>query len=131
MDFVPFIVIGLVSGSVYGLAGVGLVLTYKTSGTFTFAYGAIAAGAAFVFYFLRVDQGIPWPIAAVLSVLVLGPALGVAFELLARRLAEVGPAWRVLATIGIVLAVQAGATIWYGTNVRLYPAFLPTDTVRI
>ena len=39
-DFLPFIVIGLTAGSVYGLAGTGLVLTYKTSGVFNFAYGA-------------------------------------------------------------------------------------------
>jgi branched-subunit amino acid ABC-type transport system permease component len=33
-QIMPFVVIGLVSGSVYGLAAVGLVLTYKTSGIF-------------------------------------------------------------------------------------------------
>ena len=40
-EFLPFIVIGLTAGSVYGLAGTGLVLTYKTSGVFNFAYGAM------------------------------------------------------------------------------------------
>jgi branched-subunit amino acid ABC-type transport system permease component len=29
-EFLPFIVIGLATGAVYGLAGIGLVLTYKT-----------------------------------------------------------------------------------------------------
>jgi len=28
----PYIILGLTSGSVYGMAGVGLVVTYKTSG---------------------------------------------------------------------------------------------------
>ena len=36
-DLLPFVVIGLTAGSVYGLAGTGLVLTYKTSGVFNFA----------------------------------------------------------------------------------------------
>ena len=31
----PFIVVGLATGAVYGLAGVGLVLTYRTSGVFS------------------------------------------------------------------------------------------------
>ena len=31
-DLLPFIVIGLASGSVFGLAGVGLTLTFKTTG---------------------------------------------------------------------------------------------------
>ena len=42
-ELVPFVVIGLASGSLYGLAGLGLVLTYRTSGIFNFAHGAIAA----------------------------------------------------------------------------------------
>ena len=57
-DLLPFIVIGLTAGSVYGLAGTGLVLTYKTSGVFNFAYGAIAAVAAFVFYWLWQREGV-------------------------------------------------------------------------
>ena len=52
----PFIIIGIVTGSVYGLAGVGLVLTYKTSGIFNFAQGALATVAAYAFYYLNVDM---------------------------------------------------------------------------
>ena len=52
-DFLPFIVIGIATGAVYGLAGVGLVLAYKTSGIFNLAYGAIAALTVFVFYWLH------------------------------------------------------------------------------
>src|SRR6185437_13153009 len=59
-EFLPFILIGLTAGSVYGLAGAGLVLTYKTSGIFNFAYGAIAAVAAYVFYWLHVQEGVSW-----------------------------------------------------------------------
>ena len=36
-DFLPFVVIGISVGAIYGLAGTGLVLTYKTSGIFNFA----------------------------------------------------------------------------------------------
>ena len=66
-DLLPFIVIGLTTGSVYGLAATGLVLSYKTSGIFNFAYGAVAALAVFVFYWLHVQHGMAWPLAAVLS----------------------------------------------------------------
>jgi ABC-type branched-subunit amino acid transport system permease subunit len=58
--FLPFVVIGLTSGSIYGLAAVGLVLTYKTSGIFNFAHGSIAAIAAFVFYFLYQQHHVAW-----------------------------------------------------------------------
>ena len=62
-SYLPFIVAGLTNGSIYGLAAVGLVLTYKTSGIFNFAHGAVAAVAAYAFYDLHQLHGVPcrWP----------------------------------------------------------------------
>src|SRR4029077_16031061 len=95
-DYLPFIFSGLVAGSIYGLAGVGLVLTYKTSGVFNFAYGAIAAVAAFVFYWMGQRPGIDWRSAAVGRVLVLGPLMGLLLELLTRMLARVGTEFQIV-----------------------------------
>ena len=47
---------------------VGLVLTYRTSGLFNFAHGAVAAAGAYVFYQLRTRNGLPWPVALVVAV---------------------------------------------------------------
>ena len=58
------VVVGIADGSIYALAALGLVLTYKTSGIFNFAIGAQAAASAYVFYSLRVTVGLPWPLAA-------------------------------------------------------------------
>ncbi|MEY2476609.1 MAG: hypothetical protein QOG87_1924, partial [Actinomycetota bacterium] len=38
----PLALIGLFNGAIYALAAMGVVLTYKTSGIFNFAYGAVA-----------------------------------------------------------------------------------------
>ena len=67
MDIIPFLVGGLTTGSVYGLAGVGLVLSYKTSGIFNFAYGSLATISAFFFYTLHEEHGMPWPFAAAIA----------------------------------------------------------------
>jgi len=48
-SLVPFVISGVASGAVYGLAGTGLVLTYKTSGIFNFGYGAFATVASYLF----------------------------------------------------------------------------------
>ena len=72
-DLLPFIVVGVVSGSVYGLTATGLVLTYKTSGIFNFAQGSIAALAAFVFYYLHVEHGWPWPLTVAVCLLSSAP----------------------------------------------------------
>jgi len=128
----PFVIIGLTSGSVYALAGVGLVLTYKTSGVFNFAHAALATVAAYVFYSLFVLDRWPWPFAALVAVAVLGPAMGLAFELLARRLQSAAMALRVAATVGLLLAVEAAIYLIYGTAaVRTVPVFLGTSNVRV
>jgi ABC-type branched-subunit amino acid transport system ATPase component/branched-subunit amino acid ABC-type transport system permease component len=127
-NLLPYIVIGVSIGSVYGLAGVGLVLTYKTSGIFNFAHGALATVAAYAFYFLHVQKGIPWPVAAAIVVVVIGPVMGLAFEPLARGLSRTTVVWTIAATVGVLLSVEAAFTILYGTVVRIYPHFLPTST---
>ncbi len=130
-DFLPFIVIGLATGAVYGLAGVGLVLAYKTSGIFNLAYGAVAALTVFVFYWLHDEHGWPWGLAAALCVLVLGPAEGLIMELLGRALEQVGATLKVVATVGLLLIVLGVGELWYGNNEVNFPSFLPTATVPI
>ena len=130
-DFLPFIVIGLATGAVYGLAGVGLVLAYKTSGIFNLAYGAIAALTVFVFYWLHDEHGWPWGVAAAVCVLVLGPAEGLLMELLGRALERVGATLKVVATVGLLLIVLGIGELWYGNNEVNFPPFLPTSTVPI
>ncbi len=120
-DFLPFIVIGLATGAVYGLAGVGLVLAYKTSGIFNLAYGAIAALTVFVFYWLHDEHGWPWGVTAALCVLVLGPAEGLLMEFLGRALERVGATLKVVATVGLLLIVLGVGELWYGNNEVNFP----------
>lgn len=126
--FLPFVVSGIATGAIYGLAGTGLVLTYKTSGIFNFAHGAIAAAAAYVFYWLNVDHEIDWKVAFFLSVFVLGPVLGMVLEVVARHLAPQRTAMRIVGTIGMILLVQGLATIKYGTDPLRVPQYLPRGT---
>jgi branched-subunit amino acid ABC-type transport system permease component len=55
-DLLPFIVSGIATGAIYGLAGTGLVLTYKTSGIFNFGHSAIATAGAYLFYWLHEEH---------------------------------------------------------------------------
>jgi branched-subunit amino acid ABC-type transport system permease component len=127
----PFIIIGVVSGAVYGLAAVGLVLSYRTSGIFNFAHGALATLSAYLFYELHDSAHVAWPIAAIVSVLVLGPALGIGFERYARVLARVSLLLQVVGTVGVLLIIEAACNQWYGSNGTFYPSFLPQSTVKV
>jgi ABC-type branched-subunit amino acid transport system ATPase component/branched-subunit amino acid ABC-type transport system permease component len=130
-QYLPFIVIGLTTGSIYGLAGIGLVLTYKTTGVFNFGYGAIAALSAFVFYFLRTQHGWAWPLAFFTCLLVVGGGFGIAYERLARYLSTADTAIKVASTVGIILVAVAVGDLWYPGNTDTVTSFLPQKSVEI
>lgn len=131
-ELVVFIVAGLVAGSVYSLAGVGLVLTYRTSGLLNFAHGAIATVAAYAFYSLYVKQEMPWVVAAFVAVLGVGLVGGVILELLARRLQGAPLAIAVAATVGLLLLIEAAVDLAYGaTETRIVPVFLPSGSFMV
>ena len=128
----PYIVIGLTSGAVYALAGLGLVLTYKTSAVFNFAHGALATVSAYVFYALYVLNHWSWVTAAAVAILAVGPIMGLILELLARRIQTTSLALRVAATVGLLLVLEAGIQLIYGVEeTRTVPIFLGTGNVRI
>ena len=130
-DLLPFIVAGVVTGAVYGLSGVGLVITYKTSGIFNFANGAIGTLGAYVFYILWVEHHVPWPAAAVCATVVLSIPLGLGFGKLSQRLTRREVAYQVVATVGIALLIQSGATIFFSNSTRQLNQFLPTSTFEL
>lgn len=123
--YLPFIIIGITTGSVYGIAALGLVLTYKTSGLLNFGYGAIAAAAAVLFYELHVRQGMAWPLAALIAVVSFGIIAGLLMERLAAGLAGAPTAYRIVATVGLILLVPAISSLRYGDLGRVFPPFLP------
>lgn len=129
----PFIVSGLATGAIYGLAGTGLVLTYRTSGLFNFAHGAIATAAAYAFYAMHIRLGLPWVPSLIISVLVVGPAIGTVLERAAARLVVQQTAHKIVGTVGIILLVQSIATIWFGPKTIRVRPFLPraSRTVRV
>jgi ABC-type branched-subunit amino acid transport system ATPase component/branched-subunit amino acid ABC-type transport system permease component len=130
-EFLPFIVIGLSVGSIYGLAATGLVLTYKTSGIFNFAYGALASVSVFIFYELHDVQGWPWPLAGGLCVFVVGPVLGYLLELLARQLAAADRTLQIGAMVGLIVWIVSITGIMFSNTSGVFPSFLPTGTVRL
>jgi branched-subunit amino acid ABC-type transport system permease component len=125
----PFLITGVATGSLYSLAGLGLVVTYRTSGVFNFAHGAIAAGGAFFFYSLR--DSMSWPWAAIVTLLVFGVIGGPVMEWLTRTLSDAPAAATVVVTVGIFLAVDGFLLVHYGAVTRIAPQFLPTSGFEV
>ena len=80
-----WIIAGITFGSVYAVAATGLVVTYTTSGIFNFAQGAIGMFLAYIFWWLRVDQGIQTFVALLLTVFVAAPLMGAIIERVLMR----------------------------------------------
>lgn len=129
--WLPFVVVGITAGAVYGLAGVGLVLTYRTSGVFNFAHGALATAGAYLFYELWVKKDVPWPVAALIAIAVVGVGFGLVLEQVARRLAKAPASVIVVATVGLLLIIQGVASKRYGAETITIDNYLPTDTFQI
>jgi ABC-type branched-subunit amino acid transport system ATPase component/branched-subunit amino acid ABC-type transport system permease component len=102
------LIIGLISGGVYAVLGSGIVLTYQTTGIFNLGYGAIAFAAAYLYFELH--SGLNWPVvpAALVTLLVAGPLLGLLLDrFIFRRLTGASDASKMMASIGVLVAVPA------------------------
>ncbi len=131
-QYLPFIVVGLATGSVYALTAMGLVVTYTTSGVFNFAHGAVAMVGAYAFYSLRVEAGFPTWAAVAVSVLVVGPLIGVIVDrVLFRRLAGSPTSTYIVVSLGFLVLLQGLAIVIYGPATRSVAPIFSTDTFRL
>jgi branched-subunit amino acid ABC-type transport system permease component len=121
----PFIVSGTIDGSIYALAAIGIVLTFRISGVFNFAYGAVAAASAYVFYQLHYLNGVNWPVAGLITLLGLGIVGGLVLERIAFWLSDASTVMRVVATVALLAGISSFFTGYYGPATIPIAAFLP------
>ena len=103
-----FVIAGLVLGGIYAIAAAGLVITYTSSGILNFAFGAMAYFIARLFYYLHTTHN--WGIApaAVFSILVAAPGMGVVLYLVLFRFLRLSaPLIKVVATLGLLVAIPS------------------------
>ncbi len=127
----PFLVLGIFSGSVYGLAAMGVVLTYKTAGVFNFAYGAVAMFCAYTYWQLHDAWHLPAPVALPLLLLVVAPLLGLLLERLFSPLAGLSAEVQIVASLAVLAALEALAPILFGTQDRALRDIFPRSTVLV
>lgn len=122
-ELLQFTLFGLMLGCVYAIASMGLVLTYTVTGVFNFAHGAIGMLAAFVYYELRVERGLPTPVAVLVVVFGFAPIAGLAIERLLRRFRGADFATSLVVTIALTVGFLGLAQqVWdpgVGRNVPL------------
>ncbi|MEU6948376.1 ATP-binding cassette domain-containing protein [Streptomyces sp. NPDC046316] len=112
---------GLAVGSAAALTGIGLIVTYRATGVLNLAHGAIAMVCAYVLRQLVVEWDWPLSLAALVTLLVVAPGIGLALDrAVFRPLALLGsnPAQTLVASIGVFVLLVGGAALVWGTGAR-------------
>ena len=114
---IAFILAGLVLGGIYAISAASIVVTYVSAGVLNFAFGAIAFFIARLYYYLVAQLG--WPVfaSAIVAIVIAGPLLGVAlYFALFRFLAQAQAITKVVATIGLSVAIPAATELIFGNQ---------------
>jgi branched-chain amino acid transport system permease protein len=113
------IVAGLSIGAVAALGGTGLVVAYRATGVFNFAFAGIATACAFVMYEFTTHDGVPVWLSLVMVVLIVGPGIGVLMDFIVFRPLDrrsAGTAERLVANLGVLILLLGIGGVIYGEN---------------
>lgn len=128
--FLQNIVGGLQSASMYGLAALGLVLIYKTTGVINFAQGEFGMFNAFVAAWLYAN-GVPVALAIILTLIIAG-IVGFMVEWgVMRHAIKIDPLGKMIMTMGFVMIAQGLAPMFFGNNPLYFPKLLQGDPINI
>lgn len=125
--FLEFSLVGITSGGIYTLVGLGFVLIFKASGVFNFAMGEMMMFGAYSFYTFAVVLNLHWAIALALAIaLSCGLAWIIERAVLRPMLGQPVIAL-VMVTFGIGFVLRGMASMAFGTEAYQLPELLARD----
>jgi sulfate-transporting ATPase len=130
-EVIRFALLGFGVGALYALASQGLIAIYRGSGVLNFALGAIGMAAAYLWWELTANQGWGYYPALVAGVLFAAAIGALTHLLIMRPLRQAAPLVRVIATLGVLISLQAIAVLRYESTPKFIPSELPTDRIEI
>jgi branched-chain amino acid transport system permease protein len=116
---------GLMSGVLYSLVALGLVLIFKASGVFNFAQGAMVLFAALSL--VRLMERMPLPIALGVTLAIMVALAWLIERLVLRPLVNQEPIVLFLATLGVAYFIDGfGQTVW-GSEIYTLNVGMPKE----
>jgi ABC-type branched-subunit amino acid transport system ATPase component/branched-subunit amino acid ABC-type transport system permease component len=144
VDHIASLLLGLGAGGVFAALALALVITYRASGVVNFATGAMAMYVAYTYAGLRRGEllvpipGLPksvdlggemafWPAVAIS--LVIAALLGaLLYGLVFRPLRDAPQLAKAVASLGVLVVLQATLAIRFGTNTVIAQPIFPRET---
>src|ERR1700727_639264 len=130
-QFLGFALPGVPYGCTYALVAVCLVLTYQATGVFNFAFGAQAFASAFIFTYLTQYHGWTGWEAFLLTVVVMGPVMGYAFDrLIFRHIPNSNGTAKLVCGLALLVGIPSLLPVIFGpqnldATTTLFPFFNP------
>jgi sulfate-transporting ATPase len=130
-DLLRFALLGLGTGGVYALLGLGLVVIYRGSGVINFAQSGFALVGAYLVHRFHQEDGHSLAFALAASVLI-SALLGVLVHLVVMRpLRSASPLARVIATLGVLTVLTQAVVLEYGAKAVISTSPVPTEAVTL
>lgn len=140
-DLLQYALLGLGPGAMFAIMGIGVVVVYRGSGVLNFAHGACGMIGAFTYYDLTkttftVQGEQEGPLLASWQGALVGIAvsalIGVVMHLgIMRSLRNAAPLTKVIATLGVMIALQSAALLRWGSTPVPVSSWLPSSNWTI
>ncbi|MBL7177170.1 MAG: branched-chain amino acid ABC transporter permease [Desulfobacteraceae bacterium] len=132
MIFLQYLIVGILTGGIYGLIGVGLVIIYKATDVFNFAVGTLMTLGALICVSLITQLHLPFWLA-VPATLVIAGIIGILIERVGLRPLLSQP---VLSLVMATLAIESilrgmMLMIWTGYTISFPRGLFPGKTIFI
>ena len=130
-EFIRFALLGLGVGALYAFASQGLIVIYRGTGVLNFSLGATAIAGVFMQWELQNEHGWPFLASAVVGVVWSAFLGALTHWVVMRPLRRSSSLVRVIATLGVLITIQAAVVLRYGSNAVQVESWLPTDRVTL
>jgi branched-chain amino acid transport system permease protein len=112
---------GMATGAIYALVALGLVITYKATEVLNFAHGDVLMASAFVAWGLIVGLGLPFWLAALITVAFAAVLAWQIDARIMRRIVGQPQFAGVMLTIAIAFMLRGLVSMFFGPESRSYP----------
>ncbi len=130
-EVIRFALLGLGVGALYALASQGLIVVYRGTGVLNFSLGATAIAGVFMQWELHTEAGWPFLLSAGAGLLWSAFLGALTHWMVMRPLRRASSLVRVIATLGVLITIQAAVVLRYGSSPRQIESWLPTDRITL